>query len=91
MKEYRLYQDGENYIMEEYIDNEMTFATMGNSEFDCIKQMFKIPDSTEKTFILHWNDNKTEEIKGNSISNAMMKAGIGGGALIALDYWEEKK
>lgn len=45
----------------------------------------------EKTFILHWIGGDTEEAHGYSISDAFMKAGYGGGAIAALDYYEEKK
>ena len=45
----------------------------------------------DKTFILHWMDHTTEEIKGTSIDNAFMKASYGGGAIRALDYEEKKK
>lgn len=44
-----------------------------------------------KTFILHWLDGTTEEVQGTSISDAFMRAGYGGGAIRALDYFEEKK
>lgn len=49
-----------------------------------------------RTFLLHWRSSSvTQEITGNgesqhtALQNAMMRAGIGGGALRALDYWEE--
>lgn len=44
-----------------------------------------------KTFILHWLDGKTETVTGTDIANACNQAGIGTGALQALDYYEEKK
>lgn len=44
-----------------------------------------------RTFRLHWWDGKVEEVHGNNIADACMKAGIGAGALPALDYWEEIK
>ena len=44
-----------------------------------------------KTYILHWLDGTTEEIEGNSISDAFTRAGYGAGALKALDYYEEVK
>ena len=44
-----------------------------------------------KTYILYWLDGKTEEVTGNSISDAFMRAGYGGGALAALDYYKEKQ
>ena len=44
-----------------------------------------------KTYILHWLDGTTEEIEGNSISDAFTRAGYGAGALRALDYYEEIK
>lgn len=43
-----------------------------------------------KTFILHWLDGVDEEVQGNSISDAFTRAGYGGGAIRALDYYEEK-
>lgn len=42
------------------------------------------------TYILHWLSGKTEEIEGLSIADAFMRAGYGGGALAALDYYEVK-
>ena len=44
-----------------------------------------------KEFRLHWFDGSTEIIKGNSIADAFMKAGYSGGAIAALDWWEEAK
>jgi len=38
-------------------------------------------------FLLHWQDGKTECIKGNTISEAFTRAGYGNGALKALDYY----
>jgi hypothetical protein len=51
----------------------------------------------EHVFILHWLDGKTEEAKGSgktqleAVLNAFSRCGYGGGALRALDYWEEAK
>ena len=42
-------------------------------------------------FILHWLTGETEEIEGNSISEAFTLAGYSSGALRALDYYEEVK
>ena len=44
-----------------------------------------------KKFRLHWLDEKIEDIEGVDIKDAFMRAGYGGGALRALDYWEELK
>lgn len=44
-----------------------------------------------KTYILHWLDGKTEEVHGTSIADAFARAGYGGGAIVALDYYEEKR
>lgn len=44
-----------------------------------------------KTFILHWLNGKTEEVKGTTIADAFTNAGYGAGALGALDYYEEVK
>lgn len=44
-----------------------------------------------KKFILHWLDGSTQEINGTSISDAFMRAGYGGGAIRALDWYEEVK
>jgi hypothetical protein len=41
MKEYRLYQDDKNWIMEEYENEELVYAVIGTSEADCCRQMFK--------------------------------------------------
>lgn len=45
----------------------------------------------EKTFLLHWLDGKTTEVHGYDIAHAFSMAGYGGGAIRALDYYEEKR
>ncbi len=40
-------------------------------------------------FRLHWLDGKTDEVEGADIADACRRAGIGRGALAALDYFEE--
>lgn len=45
----------------------------------------------EKVFKFHWLDGKTEIGKGSSVSIAFMSLGYSGGALRALDYYEEEK
>lgn len=42
-----------------------------------------------KTFRLHWLDQKTEEVQGYDIADAFRRAGYGGGAIAALDWYEE--
>ena len=42
-----------------------------------------------KKFRLHWLDGKTEVVEGLNITNACQNAGIGNGALKALDYYKE--
>jgi len=42
-----------------------------------------------KTFKLHWLHGKTETVEGYDIADACRRAGIGNGALPALDYHEE--
>lgn len=42
-----------------------------------------------KTFELYWLDGTKEIVHGDSISDAFMRAGYGGGAIRALDYWKE--
>jgi hypothetical protein len=44
-----------------------------------------------KTYILHWKTGEDEEVKGYDIADACRRAGIGHGALPALDYYEEAK
>ena len=44
-----------------------------------------------KKFILRWLTDKDETITGYDIEDAFRRAGIGGGAIRALDYWEEVK
>lgn len=51
-----------------------------------IEHMF----NSEQEFILHWKDGKKEIIKGRNLYDAFHKAGIGQGAIGALDYWEFK-
>jgi len=41
------------------------------------------------TYILHWLGGVTEKVCGNSISDAFMRAGYGGGAIAALDWYEK--
>jgi len=42
-----------------------------------------------KKFILHWRGGMRDQIiEGNDIADAVNRAGIGQGALPALDYWE---
>lgn len=43
----------------------------------------------DKTFILHWLDGSTERVTGPTISSAFAMAGYGGGAISALDFYEE--
>lgn len=45
----------------------------------------------EVTYVLYWKDGKEEEVTGKNIKNAFDKAGYGGGALGALDYYKIKK
>jgi hypothetical protein len=40
-----------------------------------------------KTFTLFWLTGQTEVVKGNDIADAMTKAGYGGGAIRALDFY----
>lgn len=42
-----------------------------------------------KTFELHWLDGKVEIVKGFDIADAFSKAGLGRGALPALDFYKE--
>jgi hypothetical protein len=44
-----------------------------------------------KKFKLFWLGGKVQEVKGTDIASAMNNAGIGQGALRALDYWQEVK
>lgn len=55
MREYRLYNDGINWFMERYDNNEMTFGVMGKSESDCIIQMFKLPNVIDPVGLLAHN------------------------------------
>ena len=40
----------------------------------------------ENEYVLHWLDGRVEVITGNGIKDAFNRAGIGAGALKALDY-----
>lgn len=42
-------------------------------------------------YILHWLGGNTQEVEGDSIASACNNAGIGAGAIKALDYYEEVK
>ena len=45
-----------------------------------------------KTFILYWLGNlEPEKVKGYDIADAFRRAGYNGGAIAALDYYEEVK
>ena len=44
-----------------------------------------------KKYKLYWLDGRTEIIYGNDTVDAFNRAGIGRGALRALDYYEEVK
>ena len=41
-----------------------------------------------KQFRLHWRDGSQTDVSGWDIADAMRRAGIGNGALPALDHWE---
>jgi hypothetical protein len=45
----------------------------------------------DKTFKLVWCDGKEQYIYGRDVSEAFNNAGYGGGAIAALDYYEEIK
>ena len=42
-----------------------------------------------RRFRLYWLDGKTEIVEGDGPADAMNRAGYGGGAVRALDYYEE--
>ena len=42
-----------------------------------------------RKYRLHWLGGKTEVVSGTDIADACRRAGIGNGALRALDYYEE--
>jgi hypothetical protein len=44
-----------------------------------------------KRFRLFWLDKTMEDIEGNDIADAFRRAGYGGGAIRALDYYKEVK
>lgn len=44
-----------------------------------------------KKFVLYWLDGKTETVEGSDIADAFRRAGYGGGAIRALDWFEEIK
>jgi hypothetical protein len=44
-----------------------------------------------RRFKIFWLDGTVETITGDSIADAFMKAGYGGGAIRALDYYKELK
>lgn len=45
----------------------------------------------QKLFNIHWTDGKEELVMGNTVQEAFRDAGIGGGAMSAVDYYEEVK
>jgi hypothetical protein len=44
-----------------------------------------------KKFRFHWLTGEVEEAEGYDAADAFRRAGYGGGALRALDFWEEVK
>lgn len=44
-----------------------------------------------RKFRLHWLSGKNEDVEGYDIADAFRRAGYGGGAINALDYYEEIK
>lgn len=44
-----------------------------------------------KKFKLYWLNGQTEVVSGSDIGDAFRRAGYGGGAIHALDWWEEVK
>ena len=46
---------------------------------------------TKHKYIVTWLDKTTTEIEGYDPADAFRRAGIGAGALRAMDYWKEVK
>lgn len=42
-----------------------------------------------KTFTLYWLTGDKETVQGMDIADAVRRSGYGGGAMAALDFWEE--
>lgn len=42
----------------------------------------------QQNYLLHWLSGEVETIRGYGIADAVRRAGYGGGAFRALDYWE---
>ena len=42
-----------------------------------------------KTFTLYWLTGDKEIVQGMDVADAVRRSGYGGGALRALDFWEE--
>ncbi len=40
-------------------------------------------------YLIYWLDGKTEKVVGHDISDAFRRAGYGGGAMNAVDYYRE--
>ena len=61
------------------------------STFEEAKKLFmeKATEEGIHSYLIHWKDWKTEYVYGESATDAFNKAGIGAGALSALDYYEE--
>lgn len=64
-----------------YIDGEI-------KTFDDVLKFNEQHDDHLNAYKLYWLDGKTEIVRGLSASDAFNKAGIGRGALPALDYYE---
>lgn len=49
-----------------------------------------ISSNIKRRFLLHWKgSDKPELVEGSGPADAMTRAGYGGGAIAALDYYEE--
>jgi len=42
-----------------------------------------------KTFYIYWRDGKKQKMQGRDIADAFSKAGFGGGAINAVDFYKE--
>lgn len=61
-----------------------------SSHQEALEEIEKFKKSREiKIFKLYWLNGRVEEVKGTTIQHACSKAGLGVGAIRALDYFEE--
>ncbi len=76
------------------LESQLTAATNNLAQAriaiaDLEKRLAEASNKTVKRFRLHWRDGTAQDIEGADIQQAVNAAGIGNGAMFAMDYWEK--